>query len=153
VGDPSKLSRADWEALLQAPLCAYSAVSAADESASEAQFRAFRSELDAARSTFRQGSIGWILVDNVIANLEVLFAAHQAAGRPTRAVLKRARKALREAPDDESEAVRDWLVRLAVRVAAADRVVGEPPVSHDELGAIREVAGALKRPIPVDELG
>jgi hypothetical protein len=153
VGDPSNLSRSDWEALLQAPLCVYSAMVAVEHGASEAQFRAFRDELNAAGGSFREGSTGAILVDNVLANLEVLFAAHQAAGRPTTNGLKRARSALRRVSDEESEAVGDWLVRLAVRLAAADRVVGEWVVSHDEVHAIREVAKALKRPIPIDEFG
>jgi hypothetical protein len=148
MSDPANLSRADWEALLQAPLGVYSAVAAAESEATEAQFRQLREELATAGGTFPDGSVGRMLAESVSANLEVLWDAHQAAGRSPGDVIKRAVKALGHVPDDESEAVRDWLAVLAVRIARAERTVGEGPVSWDELDAIRDVAGWLKRPLP-----
>jgi hypothetical protein len=148
MSKPENLSRDDWEALLQAPFGAYSTVASAEEAATAAQFRCLREELETAAGAFAPGTTGRMLAGSVTANLEVLWAAHQAARRSPEDVIKRAVKGLRRVPARESEAVRDWLATLAVRVAQADRVVGEPSVSWDELDAIRALARWLRRPVP-----
>ncbi len=148
MSDPEVLSRDEWEALLHAPFCVYSALVATEPEAGEAQFRCLREEILAARQAFADGTIGWTLTESVAANLDVLWAAYQGSGRHPGDDLKRARKALDKVPDDESTAIRDWLIVLAIRVARADRTLGEPPVSHEDLSAIRDIAGWLKRPIP-----
>ncbi len=148
MSDPADLSRDEWESLLHAPICVYLTVVATETEATEAQFRCLREEIAAAGQAFADGTIGWTLAEAVTANLDVLWAAYQSSGRHPGQDLKRARKVLDKVPDDESAAVRDWLVVLAIRVAKADRTVGDPPVSHEELSAIRDVAGWLRRPIP-----
>lgn len=148
MGDAPDLSRTEWESLLHAPLCVYTAAAAAEAEATQAQFRCLREEVAAARQAFADGTIGRMLAETVTANLDVLWAAYQGSGRHPRDDLKRAREVLDRAPAEESAAVRDWLIVLAIRVAQADRTVGEPPVSSEEASAIRDIAGWLQRPIP-----
>lgn len=146
--DPTNLSRDDWEALLHAPFAAYSVVVEAEAEITSAQFRRLREELATAERRFADGTTGRTLVEAVNANLDVLWDAYLAAGHSPGDVVRRAVKALGHVAPEESEAIRDWLAMLAVRVAEADRVVGEGPMSWDELGAMRELAGWLKRPLP-----
>ena len=148
MGDSPELSREEWESLLHAPFCVYLAVIATEAEVTQAQFRALREEVAAARQAFGDGTIGWTLAETLTANLDMLWAAYQSSGRHPGHDLKRARKVLGKVPDDESAAVRDWLIVLAIRLARADRTVGKPPVSHEEVSAIRDIAGWLQRPIP-----
>ncbi len=148
MGDPEKLSRDDWEALLHAPFAVYSTIVAADEEATLAQFRHLNEELLTGQGTFADGSIGRAMAEAVAANADILWEAYRASGRHPRDVIRRAMGGLRQVPDEEAVAIRDWLLVLAVGVAEADRVIGEPTVSWDEASAIRELAGWLKRPMP-----
>jgi len=148
MADPVNLPREDWEALLQAPLGVYAAVAAAGGEATAAQFRRLREELAGAEGSFAAGSTGRLMVESVSANLDLLWEAQQVAGRTPADVVKRAVRALGRVPREESEAIRDWLAVLAVRIAEADRVVGEGPLTWDELDAIRALAGWLRRPVP-----
>ncbi len=148
MSGPKELSRDEWESLLHAPFCVYSALVATEPEVTEAQFRCLREEVLAARQTFADGTMGRTLAESVAANLDVLWSAYQNSGRHPGDDLKRARKALDKVPDEESTAIRDWLIVLGIRLARADRTVGEPPVSHEEVSAIRDIAGWLKRPIP-----
>ena len=148
MSDPQDLSREEWESLLHAPFCVYLTVIAAESEVTQAQFRCLRDEVAAARQAFPDGTIGRTLAETVTANLDVLWAAYQSSGRHPGDDLKRARKVLDKAPEEESAAVRDWLIVLGIRIARTDRTVGEPPVSHEEVSAIRDVAGWLQRPIP-----
>ncbi len=148
MADSPELSRTEWESLLHAPLCVYTAVAAAEAEATQAQFRSLRDEVAAARQAFADGTIGRTLAETVTVNLDMLWAAYGSAGRHPRDDLKRARKVLDRASAEESAAVRDWLIVLGIRVAQADRTVGEPPVSPEEASAIRDIAGWLQRPIP-----
>jgi hypothetical protein len=148
MSGPEELSRGEWESLLHAPFCVYSAVAATEPEVTEAQFRCLRDEILAAPQAFADGTIGWTLAETLTANLDVLWAAYRNSGRHPGDDLKRARKALKKVPDDESAAIRDWLIVLGIRVARADRTVGEPPVSHEEVSALRDIAGWLQRPVP-----
>lgn len=148
MSDPANLSRDDWEALLHAPFAVYSILVESEAEVTGAQFRRLREQLASAADTFAEDTVGRTLVDSVNANLDVLWDAYLVAGRASADVIRRAAKALGRVPADESEAVRDWMLRLAVHVAESNRVVGEGPVSWDELDAIRELAGLLKRPVP-----
>jgi hypothetical protein len=82
------------------------------------------------------------------ANLDLLWEGYQGSARSAGDGLKRARRVLRKGSNDESAAVRDWLLALAVRVAAADRVMGDSAVSDAELRVIRDAAKWLDRPLP-----
>ena len=148
MSDSVELSRDEWESLLHAPFCVYSAVAATELDVTVAQFRCLRDEILAAQQTFADGTFGRTLAESVAANLDVLWSAYQNSGRHPGDDLKRARKALDKVPDEESAAIRDWLIVLAIRVARADRTVGGQPVSHEEVSAIRDIAGWLQRPIP-----
>lgn len=148
MADLENLSRDDWEALLHAPFAAYSVVAAADEAATEAQFRQLRDEIGAGADAFPDGTIGRELADAVAENLDILWSAYRASGRSPRDTLKRAAKGLRGLPDAESIAVRDWLLVVALRVARANRTMGEATVTHEEVAALVELAGWLDRPVP-----
>lgn len=148
MGDPAKLSRDDWEALLHAPFAVYSSVAGADQPAMEAQFRRLRDEIVAGQGAFPDGTIGRAMADAVAANMDMLWGAYHASGRKPQDVIKRAVKALRRVPDDEAVAIRDWLLVMAVRVAVASRMAGRAAVSSVESAAIRDLAGWLQRPMP-----
>ena len=142
------LSRNEWEALLQMPLGVYSAVVEAGEEALEAQFRRFQEELGAGASAFPVGTTGATLVEALLANLDSLWAAFHASGRSPGDAVKRGVKVLRKVPDAESVALRDWLLLVAVHIAGASRIVGEDPVSPDEVSVIQHLASWVKRPVP-----
>lgn len=148
MGDPAKLSRDDWEALLHAPFAVYSTVAGADEPAMEAQFRRLGDEILAGQGAFPDATIGRALAEAVAANVDMLWGAFHASGRKPRDVITRAVAALRRAPDDEAVAIRDWLLAMAVRIAEASRTSGEAAVSPVETSAIRDLAGWLQRPMP-----
>lgn len=148
MGDPAKLKRDDWEALLHAPFAVYSSVAGADEPAMEAQFRRLGDEIVAGQGAFPDATIGRAMADAVAANMDMLWGAYHASGRKPQDVIKRAVKALRRAPEDEAVAIRDWLLVMAVRIANASRTSGEAAVSPAESTAIRDLAGWLKRPMP-----
>ena len=148
MGDEVQLSGEQWEALLHMPFGAYSTVAEAGEPAGEAQFRRFVEEIEAGRTAFAEGSTGATLTDALAANLDTLWSAYHASGRSAQDVVKRGVRVLGKVPDAESVAIRDWLLVMAVGVAAATRVVSEPPVSWDEMFAIRDLAKWVKRPVP-----
>ncbi len=148
MGDQVRLSGDDWEALLRLPFAAYSAASQAGEAAGAAQFRRFHEELDAGRAAFAEGTTGASLTDALAANPDTLWSAYHAEGKSPEDAAKRGMKVLRKVPEAESIAIRDWLLLVALRVAAAYRVVGEEPVSRDEAYAIRDLAKWLDRPLP-----
>lgn len=149
MADLEKLSRDDWEALVQAPFRVYSTIAPADGEPMEAQFRALREEVEAARSVFEPTTIGHAMIDGVASNLDVLWETYQTSNRSPKDGLKRAVKALRRAPEPESIQIRDWLLMLAVRIAAVRRVVGDETVTPNEASAIHDLAGWLGRPEPV----
>ena len=144
-----ELSRTEWEALLQMPLGVYSAVVEAGDEALEAQYRRFQEELGAGASAFAAGTTGATLVDALSANLDSLWATFHASERSPEDAVKRGAKVLRKVPEAESVALRDWLLLMAVHIAAASRTVGEAPVSPDEVSVIQHLAKWIKRPVPV----
>lgn len=148
MGDPDRISRGDWETILHAPFQVYRLVASADGEPTEAQFRRLTEEIVGARRHFSDGTIGLTMTETLAANLDAFWAAHLAAERSPRDGLKRLKKALRKAPDDESTAIRDWLVALAARIADARREVGAESVTEREGRAIAEIAGWLDRPRP-----
>lgn len=148
MGDPDRISRGDWETILHAPFQVYRLVASAEGVATEAHFRRLTEEITGARGHFSDGTIGLTMAETLAANLDAFWAAHQATDRSPKDGLKRVRKALRKAPEDESLAIRDWLVSLAVRIADARREMGAGSVSEGEQGAITDLAGWLDRPTP-----
>ncbi len=148
--DSASLSGDQWEALLHLPFAIYSTVADADadQGSAEAQFRSFREQISHGRSVFAEGTTGADLANAVAENLDVLWSAYQASGRSPEAVAGRGMKVLRKIDDGESEAIRDWLLVVALGVARAIHTVGEPPVSWNEVFALRDLAGWLKRPVP-----
>lgn len=148
MGDTKPLSGDQWEALLHLPFAMYSTVTEVDQGGAEAQFRSFRDEIEHGRTAFAEGTTGAELANAVAGNLDVLWSAYQAGGRSPEDAVKRAMKVLDKIDEQESEAVRDWLLRLALGVARATRTVGEPPVSWNEVFALRDLARWLKRPVP-----
>lgn len=153
MGDPDRISRGDWETILHAPFQVYRLVASAEGEPTEAQFRRLTEEIVGARGHFSDGTIGLTMTETLAANLDPFWAAYQAAERSPKDGLKRVKKALRKAPDDESLAIRDWLVALAARIADASREVGAESVTEAERRAIAEVAGWLDRPRPEREPG
>ncbi len=151
MGDPGRLKRGDWEAVLHAPFHVYSAVASIDGEPLEAQFRRLGDEIAAGAGTFAEGTIGRTMLEALAENMEPLWAGYQASDRSVSDGLKRARKALRRVPDDESVAIRDWLLVLALAIAEARRTVGAESVTPDEAGTIRDIASWLEVPAP--ELG
>jgi len=148
MGDPGRLNRGDWEAVLHAPFHVYSAVASIDGEPLEAQFRRLGDEIASGGRVFAEGTIGRTMIDALAENMEPLWAGYQASGRPVKDGLKQAVKALRGAPEDESVAIRDWLLVLALAIAEARRTVGAESVSPDEANTIRDVADWLDRPLP-----
>jgi len=148
MGDPGRLTRGDWEAVLHAPFHVYSAVASIDGEPLEAQFRRLGDEIASGGRVFAEGTIGRTMIDALAENMEPLWAGYQASARPVKDGLTRATKALRQAPDDESVAIRDWLLALALAIAEARRTVGAESVSPDEANTIRDVADWLDRPLP-----
>lgn len=148
MGDPGRLERGDWEAVLHAPFHVYSAVASIDGEPLEAQFRRLGDEIASGGGVFAEGTIGRTMIDALAENMEPLWAGYQASGRSVKDGLKQAVKALRRAPDDESIAIRDWLLVLALAIADARRTVGTESVTPDEASTIREVADWLERPAP-----
>lgn len=148
MGDREKLSRDDWEAVIQAPFRVYSTIAAVDLGPMEAQFRTFRDEVEAGRSVFAHETIGFAMIEALAANLDVLWDAYRASDRSSKDGLKRAVKALRRAPELESAEIRDWLLVLAGRIASVRRVIGDGSVSADEARVIRDLADWLDRPEP-----
>jgi hypothetical protein len=148
MGDKGSLSGDQWEALLHLPFAAYSGVLDVERGGAEAQFRAFRDEIDHGRTAFAEGTTGADLASAVASNLDILWSAYQAAGRSPEDVAKRGMKVLRRLPEDESVAIRDWLLGVALRVAGSTRTVGQPAVSWSEVFALRDLARWLKRPVP-----
>ena len=148
MGDPGRLNRGDWEAVLHAPFHVYSAVASIDGEPLEAQFRRLGEEIASGGGVFAEGTIGRTMIDALAENMEPLWAGYQASARPVKDGLTRATKALPQAPDDESVAIRDWLLALALAIAEARRTVGAESVSPDEANTIRDVADWLDRPLP-----
>ena len=148
MGDPDRISRNDWETILHAPFQVYRAVASVDEKPTEAQFRRLSEEIVGGRGHFSDGTIGLTMTETLSANLDPFWAAFQGSGRSTKDGLKKVKGALKKAPDDESVALRDWLVGLAVQIAEAHRQVGSGPVTESEAAAIRDIAGWLDRPAP-----
>lgn len=148
MGDPGRLDRGDWEAVLHAPFHVYSAVASIDGEPLEAQFRRLGEEIASGSGVFAEGTIGRTMIDALAENMEPLWAGYQASGRSVKDGLKRATKALRRAPDDESIAIRDWLLVLALAIADARRTVGTESVTPDEASTIRDVADWLELPGP-----
>lgn len=148
MGDPGRLERGDWEAVLHAPFHVYSAVASIDGEPLEAQFRRLGDEIASGGGVFAEGTIGRTMIDALAENMEPLWAGYQASGRSVKDGLKRATEALRRAPDDESTAIRDWLLNLALRIAEVRRTVGAESVSPEEASTIRDVADWLERPGP-----
>ncbi len=148
MGDSADLSGDQWEVLLKLPFAAYTIVATAGDVANEAQFRCFREEIEHGRASFGDGTTGAALTDAVAENLDMLWSAYRASGRSPEDLAKRGVKVLGKVPEGESVAVRDWLLLVALRVAAASRVVGEPPVSWSEVYALKDLARWLKRPVP-----
>jgi len=85
----------------------------------EAQFRRLGDEIASGGRVFAEGTIGRTMIDALAENMEPLWAGYQASGRPVKDGLKQAVKALRGAPEDESVAIRDWLLVLALAIAGA----------------------------------
>ncbi len=148
MGDPDRISKGDWETILHAPYLVYRFVAAADGEPSEAQFRRFSDEIGAARGHFSDGTIGATLAETLGANLDAFWVASHEAGRSPKHGLTRVRKALRKAPEEESVAIRDWLIAMAERIADARREMGADAVSVAETAALGDVAGWLERPAP-----
>ncbi len=148
MDDRASLSGDQWEALLHMPFAVYSSVTDADDGGAEAQFRSFREEIEHGRSVFPEGTTGADLANAVAGNLDVLWSAYQASGRSPEEVVGRGMKVLRRIDDGESEAIRDWLLVVALGAARAIHTVGEPPVSWSEVFALRDLARWLKRPVP-----
>ncbi len=143
-----RLSRDQLEAVLHAPLFVYSMVAGADGEAIAGQFMRLREEVAAGSDAFPDMTVGSVVAQALAANLDVLWEGYQAAGRSPRDGLKRAVKALRRVPDQEAHAYRQWLLTLAMQVADVRHGMGEPRVSPNEAGAIRELAGWLGEPAP-----
>lgn len=149
MGDPDRISRGDWETLLHAPFRVYSLVAGAEgEEPGVAQFRALTESLHAATGHFEGGTIGHVLVATLVNDLDPLWAAYGASSRSGKDGLRAVPRALREAPEDEGVAIRDWLLDLAIDVAEARRTLGERALSAPESKIIGEIAGWLDRPKP-----
>lgn len=148
MGEADRLRKGEWEAILHAPFHVYSAVASADGEPMEAQFRALREQLEHGRASFADGTVGRTMVETLAANLDALWAGYQAAGRSPKDGLGRARKALDRIPDQASIDVRDWMIGLAGRIAAARRTIGEGAVSDAEREVLSSVASWLDRPSP-----
>ncbi len=148
MGDPDRLTRGDWEAILHAPFHVYSAVASIDGTPLEAQFRRLGEEIASGSGVFVEGTIGRTMIDALVENMEPLWAGYQASGRSVEDGLKGATKALRRAPEGEAVAIRDWLLVLARRIAEARRTIGAESVSPDEASTIRDIADWLERPLP-----
>lgn len=146
MGKGAELSVDDWNRLLQAPLCAYSIVTAGK--GTEAAFRRLREELGASDGSFADGTVGRSLAAAAAADLDTLWMAYLASGQDPRDGIRRAMKVLRRLPREEQLAVRAWLLELALRVAEATRMLGEPSLSDPERRAIGELAGQLRVPVP-----
>ncbi len=153
MGDPARISKGEWEVILHAPFQVYSTVAGADGEPSEAQFRRFAEELERSRTAFGPGTIGHTMIQTLTGNLDALWLAYHANGREPRDGLRRLTKALRTAPDDESFAIRDWLLTLAIEIAAARHDMGDDTISDTEIGAMRDVAGWVDRPLPERPIG
>jgi hypothetical protein len=153
MGGPQRLSRDDLEALVDAPFRIYSTVATVDGEAIPAQFRCLREEIAAGPGVFAEGTVGRLMVDALGANLDVLWEGYRASSRSPRDGLRRAAKALRRVPDDESAAVRDWLLALATRIAEVRRPIGDQRISAKEAKAIRDLAHWLGRPVPASATG
>jgi hypothetical protein len=148
VADGGRLANDDRDAILYAPFDVYATVASADGPPSAAQFRRMSDEIESARATFAHDTVGRTMMTTLARDLEPLWAAYHESARPARDGLKRAAKALRQVPDDEAIAMRDWLIVLAVRIAESNRMVGGAMISAAEAAAIRDVAGWLDRPVP-----
>src|SRR3970040_662710 len=109
MGDPGRLNRGDWEAVLHAPFHVYSAVASIDGKPLEAQFRRLGDEIASGGGVFAEGTIGRTMIDALAENMEPLWAGYQASARPVKDGLTRATKALRQGADDEVVAIRRWL--------------------------------------------
>lgn len=140
-----------WERILHAPFHAYMHVGGADGPPIEAQFRRLTEELAAGRELFAEGSLGGLMAVALAENLDALWEGFRAAARSPKDGLVRARKTLDRAGDDESEAIRDWIIALAIGIAEARRVLGTEAVSPTEAAAVNDVAEWLQRPLPQDD--
>lgn len=145
------LSRDEWERILHAPFHAYMHVGGVEGPPIEAQFRFLTEEFAAGRDTFSDGSVGAMMTAALTENLDSLWAAFQATGQSSKDGLNRARKTLGKVSDTESEAIRDWIIRLASGVGQVRRVMGTEAISPDEAAAISDIAGWLHRPLPQDD--
>ncbi len=143
-----KISRDDWQTIIHAPLHVYRLVASVESEPIEAQFRRLTEELQAAIGTMASGSVGQLMAEALVGNLDALWIAFRDANRNPRDGLKRVKRALRKAPEDGSIAVRDWLVMLGVWIAEARHDMGGPAISDAEAGAVRDVAGWVGRPVP-----
>ena len=145
------LSRDEWERILHAPFHAYVHVGGVGGPPIEAQFRFLTEEFAAGRDAFADGSVGAMMTTALTENLDSLWNAFQASGRSSKDGLSRARKTLGKVSNAESEAVRDWIIRLAGGVGQVRRVMGTEAISPDEAAAISDIAGWLRRPLPQDD--
>ncbi len=145
------LSRDEWEGILHAPFHAYMHVGGVEGPPIEAQFRFLTEEFAAGRDAFSDGSVGAMMTAALTENLDSLWAAFQATGQSSKDGLNRARKTLGKVSDAESEAIRDWIIRLASGVGQVRRVMGTEAISPDEAAAISDIAGWLHRPLPQDD--
>ncbi len=143
-----RFSRDQWEHILHAPFHAYMHVAGADGRPIEAQFRRLTEELAAGRELFPEGTLGGLMVAALTENLDALWAGFRAAARSPKDGLVQAQKTLDRAEDADSEAIRDWVIAVAIGIAEARRVVGIEAVSPTEAAAISDVADWLRRPLP-----
>jgi len=148
VAGLERLGSDGLEAVVRAPFHAYRHVAEVYGDATEAQFRRLTDEIAAARARFAPGTLGASAIDLLVVRLDELLVASRESGRSHKAGLQRAERVLRKAPANESEAYRDWILELAVRVAEVTRFAGEAPVMEAETRAIAEVATWLRRPRP-----
>ena len=143
-----RFSSDQWEHILHAPFHAYMHVGGADGPPIEAQFRRLTEELAAGRESFPEGSLGGLVSAALVENLDALWAGFRAAARSPKDGLVRARKVLDKAELDDSEAIRDWIIAVAIGVGEARRVMGTEAVSPTEAAAVNDIADWLRRPVP-----
>jgi hypothetical protein len=143
-----ELGTAEWEALVFAPLCVYSAVASADGPPETSQFRRLTEELDDAHVQFAGAGAAGTAVETLRGNLDAMWAAYHAGGVDPQRGLKRVRGVLRRVPESEGRAFVQWLVDLAVRIGEARYTAGEAAVTERERRTIRDVAKWLGAPPP-----
>ena len=139
----------DWEAIMHAPFHAYVHVAGSgDQEPIAAQFRLLVDEINAGQEHFPDGTLGRTLTSTLNSNLDALWAGYQESGRSAKDGLIRARKVLDRVDGQESAAIGDWIITLAVAVAETRRTMGTDAVSDTESKAIAEIADWLDRPVP-----